>query len=66
MKTIFLTLAEIVCIFLMFAVCGLLMWAGAYVLSDGLGGSPVVGWASIVVGFLSYVVFSGNIINAHA
>lgn len=64
MRHFLMCIAEAFCILCIFAISVFMIHAGAYVLSDGFGGSPVPGISAIVTGFLFFVIVIGNVIES--
>ena len=64
MKQVIINILEATSVLLMFAICFGMVYAGAYVLDDGLGGSQFPGIFSIFVGFFSLIIFMANYIDS--
>lgn len=64
MKQAIINILEVISVLLMFAICFGMIYAGAYVLDDGLGGCKFPGIFSIFVGFFSLIIFIANYIDS--
>lgn len=56
MKKYFLSAIESICMALVFVFSFFLVYAGAFVLDDGLGGSPVPAICTIILGFVFFAI----------
>lgn len=64
MKQFIINALEVLSVIAMFAICFGMIYAGSYVLDDGLGGCKFPGIFSIIVGFFSMIVFIANYIES--
>lgn len=64
MKQTLINILEAISVLLMFAICFGMIYAGAYVLDDGLGGSKFPGIFSIFTGFFSLILLLANYIDS--
>lgn len=64
MKQAIINILKAISVLLVFASCFGMIYAGAYVLDDGLGGCKFPGIFSIFVGFLFFIIFIANYIDS--
>ncbi len=64
MKQFIINCLEAVSLFMIFAVTFLTVYAGSFVLDDGLGGSPVPGLIGIFTGLFFFAVIINAVIDS--